>query len=237
MYYKNIPRASFGALGVIISHERKNIMKKFTILVALILCVTIGGVYATWNYASADVTASDMNMSINLATATTDNPKGQIINVLNSMNVKIDDTNHDYYAEPIIEGAMGFVFTPSAGVDSSITNNGISMTITLTQSNPVQYEDDSGNLKDVFEITNATIKTDFGTKIDNGNATTLCPGVDLTQYINSFFIDIVPGDLIDKLTIGSHVYLPTKADYDTLHTAIQNSGKLTITVTEQAVAP
>ena len=42
-------------------------MKKISVLIMLILCVTIGGVYATWTYTQAtDVADEAVNMNMNL---------------------------------------------------------------------------------------------------------------------------------------------------------------------------
>ena len=48
-------------------------MKKLSLLIALLICVTIGGVYATWTYtsASADIVDGTKEVVIELAGATT----------------------------------------------------------------------------------------------------------------------------------------------------------------------
>lgn len=201
-------------------------MKKLSILVALILCVTIGGVYATWTYSGAISTSSHKHMSVNLATATETNPKGTITNVYNSMDILIDDGG-SYNAVAKFSGKMGFIFTPATGADSDIVANGIKFAFTVEQSTPLQY-----NGSNIFNVTNSTPTTlGFGTKIDNTNATTLNPEVNLTTHIGSFYIEVPASAVANCVEIAS-ISLPTYADYEAFEDALVGGGALGVTVSE-----
>jgi len=91
-------------------------MKKFTILVALILCVTIGGVYAAWIYPNTEANISiDRNVTVQLSDANTTNKKGELIGLTgeSGMSFFLDDANGDYLAEVKLSGYFEFLFTPN----------------------------------------------------------------------------------------------------------------------------
>ena len=201
-------------------------MKKLTILVALILCVTIGGVYATWTYSGAISTSSHMHMSVNLATATETNPKGTITNVHNSMDVLIDDGG-SYTAVAKFSGKMGFIFTPAVGADSDVVANGITFAFAVEQKTPIQY--DGNNIFNVTVTTPTTLTN--GTKITSTNATTLAPGQDLNAHIGSFYIEITAEQVADCVEIAS-ITLPTYTDYENFEDALVAGGALGVTVSE-----
>ena len=201
-------------------------MKKLTILVALILCVTIGGVYATWTYSGAPATTSHKHVSVNLATANSENSKGIITNVYNSIDVLIDDGG-SYTAVAKFSGKMGFIFTPAVGADDDIVANGIKFAFTVEQATPLKYD---GN--NIFNITNATPTVlDFGTKIDSTNATTINSEVDLTSHIGSFYIEITADQVANCVEIAP-ITLPTFTDYENFEDALIAGGALGVTVSE-----
>lgn len=91
-------------------------MKKFTILVALILCVTIGGVYAAWIYPNMDTNISmDRNVTVQLSDVDTTNKKGELTGLTgeSGMSFFLDDANGDYLAEVKLSGYFEFLFTPN----------------------------------------------------------------------------------------------------------------------------
>ena len=53
-------------------------MKKLSVLIALVLCVTIGGVYAAWNYSQGTTASVDVSREINMAQVVTSGNKGTI---------------------------------------------------------------------------------------------------------------------------------------------------------------
>ena len=66
-------------------------MKKISVLIALILCVTIGGVYAAWIYTGSTVSVAERTVSHGMATATTEGDVGILKVVCNSaVSVNID---------------------------------------------------------------------------------------------------------------------------------------------------
>lgn len=199
-------------------------MKKLSLLVAIALLITIGGVYATWTYAGNIATESHMHMSVNLATATEDTPKGSITMVINSMDVLIDDTNHDYVAEAVFSGKMGFVFTPGKGASDDVVQNGIDMQFQVLQDVPKQYLGEN-----VF-IMKKDAPTAFTSsiKVDDSNKDTLVPGKTLTP--GSFYVEIDSSVMAEHVQIAD-IVLDTLDEYNAMKTSLAN-GVLGITVSE-----
>ena len=93
-------------------------MKKISVLITLILCVTIGGVYAAWAYTGSTVSSVDKTVSHGMTTATTDGDVGILEVVQNDVDVSIDQTAvGNYLAKLVITGGT-FDADPSAYVAS-----------------------------------------------------------------------------------------------------------------------
>jgi len=89
-------------------------MKKLTLLVALILCVTIGGVYAAWTYTGNTMGTASRSLSHGMATATTEGNVGLYKIEHNDIDIKIDQTApENYTAKLVITGSVTVSFTPT----------------------------------------------------------------------------------------------------------------------------
>ena len=94
-------------------------MKKgFTALASLAMVVTVGGVYATWNYTqnqAADFASAEQ--SVKLASEVITNQRIGTITVKGNGGIKIDDPDGDHEAEITLEESTYFtiVVTPKAG--------------------------------------------------------------------------------------------------------------------------
>ena len=67
-------------------------MKKLSVLIALVLCVTIGGVYAAWTYTNpdADITDEYFNQLITISAATQEGAAGEYAIETNITGMSID---------------------------------------------------------------------------------------------------------------------------------------------------
>ena len=73
-------------------------MKKLSLLIAMILCATIGGVYAAWNYALTDDIADafeEIKISVEDAELTGSNGTYKITS---NFKLVIDQRDDDHYA-------------------------------------------------------------------------------------------------------------------------------------------
>ena len=106
-------------------------MKKLSLLIALALIVTIGGVYAAWNYAQGATAAVEITREINMAQVNTDSNKGSISATPTDVAFLVDDGGA-YHTVLKGTGKFDIVFTPSTGADDATIANGIKMIATIT---------------------------------------------------------------------------------------------------------
>ena len=106
-------------------------MRKLSILIALILCVTIGGVYATWNYAQGNVASTTKYASMIITDKVVDTAKGTITVDTSNLIVTIDDSNNDFKGEMALSGYVTVTFTPNTGADEDVSSHGIPLQYSL----------------------------------------------------------------------------------------------------------
>ena len=179
--------------------------KKISLLIVLAMIVTIGGVYATWNYAQGAVEGVDINPAVTLTEKVVDTPMGTITVDMSGLSISIDDTNHDYAAELVVDGDIDITFTASDIAPAAVKTNGLAMEYTLTVTAPWEFKGTQ-----IFTVPAEAIA------INNGQAT--------------FSATISAADLKAALTLGA-ISLPTVEDYDAFETALAN-GEITITVAQ-----
>ena len=181
-------------------------MKKLSILIALILCVTVGGVYATWNYAQGTVGNTqeypDGNTTA-LAGKVETTDKGTITIDDSNLQILIDDMDNNLEGELYISGSISVTFTPNQGADADVVANGVALQFALSATENFNY---NGN--PIF-----VLNTDAQTMgLVNGTAT-------------------ISADTLKNLISLNTLRLPTVADYDAFRAAL-HSGSLIITVSE-----
>ena len=106
-------------------------MKKLSLLIALILCVTIGGVYATWTYTETTNVADDtVNMSLNLTKATTDGSYGTYeITTSSDFAMVIDPKEGTEHVTALyITGDITITFTPAQYAPTDVKKNAVPST-------------------------------------------------------------------------------------------------------------
>ncbi|MBO5889328.1 MAG: hypothetical protein J6Q58_04235 [Clostridia bacterium] len=103
-------------------------MKKLSLFIALILCVTIGGVYATWYYAnSQNEIAHDVTLAVGIDYSFTGTSGTLRIVVEDSLTpFKVEPIDEDNYKAQLVNNkAAKLVFTPYTNASNDIKNNGI----------------------------------------------------------------------------------------------------------------
>ena len=138
-------------------------MKKLSILIALMLCVTIGGVYATWTYAGTnDIADADAEAKVTMAGATFTGANG-VYEVKSNLVLTIDQKNSDHEAELKFESNDGadiyltVTFTPASTASQTMKDYGVESYLSFTTTAPMQYTMDAegnysadGVAKDIF---------------------------------------------------------------------------------------
>ncbi len=192
-------------------------MKKLGLLFAMILCVTIGGVYATWTYTqNTDVADETINMTMNLTDVAYSGSYGTYKIDTTSLKLKIDPkVNTTHTTALYIEGEIVITFTPNSVAPEKIKKEGVASTFKfgLTNSNWI-YED-----KNIVALAHS-------------DAENITWGQPDAQGVFTFII--TAEDLSEHITLTEFI-LDTKAKYDSFNTAL-GQGQITITVSDGVTA-
>ncbi|MBE6609162.1 MAG: hypothetical protein E7634_00660 [Ruminococcaceae bacterium] len=192
-------------------------MRKLSILVALILCVTIGGVYATWSYPGADVADGHHEVVVELEQATLGGSSGSYA-IESNLRIGIDQTGvGDYSAKLLFQSAnsddpyIKLTFTPSDLAPDDVKANGLDSEFYLVTTTDMQYNGD-----DIFTFSNPS----DGTFTKN---------VTWTKEGNSFTCTYNLADIEEMITLSKDFVLDTKAKYDEFSAALAGNIKLCLT--------
>ena len=182
-------------------------MKKLSLLIALCMLISIGGVYATWNYAGKAMDNAHEHLTLKLAASQSDNvAEGQFIRVgTAAITLWLDDANNDHVAEVVCDGKMQFVFLPGKGAADDI-KDGIVMQYQVENRNSLAYKNN-----EIFSVNHAapTVISGNVTPITTG---TEIAGIDLTAYKGGFYFEITAAMVQDK--ISADLELATLAEYN-----------------------
>lgn len=201
-------------------------ISKLGLVSTLSLCLVIGGVYATWNYAQGNISDASVEPGIGLESATDTLAEGTI-SITNNATFSIDDANGDYYGEMVVEGSITVTFTAAAGASADVYNNGIDLKVTfaLPSENSYAFYTNaactSTESKQVFKLgsTEMIIDTDDFSVSGNGVFTYT---ISTTKLQNIFKLAETSGK--------SNVYLPTHSAYTAFNDDFMFDANFTITV-------
>lgn len=143
-------------------------MKKFRILVIALLCLTIGGVYATWTF--ADDNAIDRKGETVTVTLETKNETSQVLGSffidVSDFSMVIDQkADGDHTTKLVIEGDITLQFKPHANSSLDIRTNGVNAFYYFAVADSLKYQDDGdAEARNIFNMETYTItKPDEGT--------------------------------------------------------------------------
>lgn len=136
-------------------------MKKgLTVLATMALCVTIGGVYATWTYAQSTATASE-ETELSLTIEGSNTSKGTI-EVSKSDDFKLEVVDGGSYNIKLeITGTLNVTFTPSTAVGTDKAESTILLQYELKVTEDWTYGDENA----IVTVTSGPIQV--GTEADN----------------------------------------------------------------------
>ncbi len=116
-------------------------IKKLSVLVALILCVTVGGVYAAWTYAADAGLTETVNKAVTIAPVSQAGSIGQYEVGYTEFSLVIDQTSNsipvNYTPKLVIrtetdDGSLNFKFTPSTVASDEVRVNGVESHVEFT---------------------------------------------------------------------------------------------------------
>ena len=187
-------------------------MKKLSLLIALCMLLTIGGVYATWTYTqNTDVADEAVNMTLNLTDVAYSGSYGTYKVDTTGLTLSIDPKAGTTHITALyVTGNIIITFTPNSVAPSEIKENGVPTTYAFTLANPNwQY-----NGQDIVTI-NHTEKHDIDWQ-DNGDGT--------------FSYTISAADFMNHISL-TEFELDTKVKYDE-YNAVLGTGSIVITVSD-----
>lgn len=187
-------------------------MRKLSTLIAIALIVTIGGVYAAWNYAQGTTASVEITREVNMAQVNTNSNKGTISANPTDFAFLVDDGG-SYKAVLKGTGSLAITFTASTGADADTIANGIKMiaTIEVKSDNNTLYEG----------LTPLTTNTENGANV-----------IDLTTNGPSKTATLTAAQILNAVTLCD-VTLDTKLKNDQFHAALKDY-TIFITISEVA---
>ena len=191
-------------------------MKKLGFVIMMALVLTVGGVYATFDYAQNDVKPVNATLTKTIAGADTETAKGTITIDVETFQLKIDDTTKTLKTGLTTQGSVKVTFTPAKGADASVADEGIELKLEIAFANNTYRQ--NGIDYDVFKTTSAY---DTGVSLGKGTKNNVTGAFEYTVALGHYLaVNEIP--------------LPTLADYNAFAQWFTNSenAKITITVSE-----
>lgn len=142
-------------------------MKKLSLLVALALLITVGGVYATWSYVgSTDIIDAFAESKVTIADAVIEGTYG-IYKIESNLVLVVDQATDEHEAGLLFNSNnsspvyMTVTFTPSANAPQSIKANAVPSELYWGTTVPMEYKmdvngnyDENGTAKPIFKFSN-----------------------------------------------------------------------------------
>lgn len=204
-------------------------MKKLSLLIALALCVTIGGVWATWSYSEQNaVNEEALNFAVSLeGYKAGEGAKGALSTLENTLKMVVDDTGEvDYVADLVYTGRIVILFSAYNNASETVKQNGIPVEFTINSS--LAY-----NEQPIFTYPTSAVTVTMN-KITPANAATLVPGLDLTEHADHFdFVGVVDGAALEAAGFDlNNITLPDLYTYHDFQDALA-AGTVTLAFNEK----
>lgn len=183
-------------------------MKKIAVLMFLVICVSISGVYAAWLYTGTTVSSADITVSHGMATATTDGDVGIFEINKNDAMIIVDQTAAgDYRAKLKITGSVTVCFKPNDGAPEDVVNNAVEAVarVYVTGADQNLYEGSP-----IYVSTGATVDLEW-----------------VKQADGHFEATVSDEQLATLVALGDEFVLDTHAEYVAFHNLEEH---LTVTV-------
>lgn len=209
-------------------------MKKLSILIALCLLLTIGGVYATWSYVgSTDIIDAYSESKVTIADAVIEGTYG-IYKIESNLVLTVDQANDNHEAELVFGSNddkavyLKVTFTPSTNAPKAIKDGAIPSELYFGVTTPMTYSMDaegnysaSGTPVDIFDFANPSngeLDNTF-TWTKNGDGT--------------FTYEMDVDDLKDQIALSQVFVLDIKAEHDAFRSSL--IGNIVARVTDGTV--
>ena len=195
------------------------------------LCVTIGGVYATWTYAGTnDIADAYAEAKVTITDASLTGANGTY-KIESNLVLTVDQANEDHEAELVFASNNGdpiyltVTFTPSANAPKDIKDNAVDSELYFTTSTTMEYKmDANGNYSE-----SGTPKAIFA--FSNPSNSTFTPNITWTEQPDgSFTYTLDEDDLKDAIQLSQTFVLDIKSEHDAFRAAM--NGNIVARVTD-----
>ena len=187
-------------------------MIKLGLLIGMLLCVTVGGVYATWTYTqNTDVADETVNMTMNLTDVAYSGSYGAYKIDTTGLKLNIDPKAGTTHTTALYaDGEIVITFTPNSVAPQKVKDEGVESTFKFGLTNPDwTYEGQPI----------VTLKHNGSEPIDWG-----------TPSNGVFTFTISADEIYNHITL-TEFNLDTKAKYDAYNTAL-GKGQVSISVSD-----
>ena len=202
-------------------------MARLGLIVLLLVCMTITGVYAVWTYGGTDdITDAFSEAKITIADSTMVGANG-IYKIESNLVLVIDQKNENHEAELVFNSNnsepiyLKVTFTPAEYAPQSIKQNGVQSELYWGTTTTMQYTNSNGELVDILKFSNvANNNLDHifeWTKEDDG----------------TFTYTLDKDDLQEAIQLNGTFILDTKTKHDEFRAAL--SGNVVARVTDGKV--
>lgn len=183
-------------------------MKKFSILIALCVLLTVGGVYATWIYSGNQIDAQTEPFVSKMGGLDHEGNSGSYTFTNNSLDFAVEPDTQETKITTIVwgTGSMQLVLTPKTDINDAMLQKALNATITveLASSTAGEYKGE-------------TVYT-----IDPNFAVTLTADDWTSHNDGEYFTYTITADTIkNAISIGSF-HLPSEDDYTEFKSVIQD---------------
>lgn len=197
-------------------------MKKLSVLIALFLCVTIGGVYATWTYAgTTDITDAHKEIFVTIPDAVVEGAYGTYT-VDTNLKLVIDDTNKDHIAELVFESTddnevyLKVTFTPNESTATpDIKAKAIPTELYFTTTTSMEYKMDA---KGNYSAEGTGVKIFTFANPGNGKLDNTFEWTKQTNGTFTYELDL--DDLKEQITLTQDFLLDLKTEHDAFREAM-----------------
>lgn len=180
-------------------------MKKLSALVALVLCVTIGGVYAAWMYTGNELLAIEERMNHSLEVPEFKTRVGVLEVESNTVKIRIDQAaEKDYTAVLKVTGDIVVHFTVNPGAPDDVVLAGVPCEAVLDMRN---VENNLYDESPIYRYNNNPVQIVW---------------TPVPETPGSFYATITADQIDSMLDLGAVFTLPTYEDYTEFNDLLAN---------------
>lgn len=183
-------------------------MKKLSILIALCILLTVGGVYATWIYSGNQIDAQTEPFVSKMGGIDHEGNSGSYSFTENSLDFAVEPDSQDTKITTIAwgTGSITLVFTPKGDISDDMLAKALNATLT------VELASSTAGTYNTFDV--YTIDPNFAVELTEADWTSHNSGEYYTYTITSATIE-------DAISIGNF-HLPTQDEYEAFKAVIQD---------------